>query len=76
MKAIFNWRYYVLTLLFGVGMLALLRAFGEPDASMSGTEFILQVLLSLAASVPCFGLFAYLIRKWERSGKISIGDEA
>lgn len=70
MKAIQNWRYCVLILLLGVGIVALLRACGEPDAGMSFTEYILQVLLSLSMSAACFGLFAYLTKKWECKAKI------
>lgn len=70
MKALFNWRYHVITLLLGCGILAVLRAFGEPDADMSSAEFILQVLLSLSAGAACFGLLVYLIKRWERNGKI------
>lgn len=70
MKALSNWRYYIMTALFTVGFLAIARAFGEPAVQMSDLEWFKQVLLSLSVGVPCLYVLGRLIKRWEREGKI------
>lgn len=69
MKALLNWRYYVMTALFICGALAIARAFSLPD-SMTDLEWSKQFLLSLAVGVPCFIVFGKLTSRWSRAGKI------
>lgn len=69
MKALLNWRYYVMAVLFFSGALAVARAFSLPD-TMTDLEWSKQFLLSLTVGIPCFVLFGILTGKWEREGKI------
>lgn len=69
MKALLNWRYYVMTALFFVGLLAVARAFSLPD-NMSGLEWSKQFLLSLSVGVPALIALGRLTYLWSRKGKI------
>ena len=70
MKALSNWRYYIITALFTVGFLAIARAFGEPAEPMSDLEWFKQLLLSLSVGVLCLYVLSRLTKRWEREGKI------
>lgn len=71
MKAILtNWRYYVIVILFGVGFLAIGRAFGEPAPTMSGAEWYWQELMSVAVGFGCFYVLYRCLRHWEAKGEI------
>lgn len=70
MKALLNWRYYVIVALGVVGFLALLRAFGEPMVPMSFAEFLLHFILSVSISFGCFKALRVLVAKWKAQNKI------
>lgn len=45
MKALLNWRYYIILVIFSIGMLFLMGAFGEPVEEMSiAKEMFLHIL--------------------------------
>lgn len=70
MKAIFNWRYYVIFTLFAVGFLAIGRAFGEPAPTMTEAEWYWQVLMSVAVGFGSFYALYRCIRYWEAKDEI------
>lgn len=53
MRHLFNWRGLVRLALLAVGMLAVMRAFGDPLEPMDGKEWLAQVLLSLSVAGLC-----------------------
>lgn len=70
MKAITNWRYYVMTALFAVGMLCLMAACGEPSAAMSTAKLTVITFGYFATSMGCFYVLHRLTRRWEAEGAI------
>lgn len=70
MKTLLNWRYYVMTVLFGVGALALARAFSLSD-TMPLSEWSIQFLLSMIVGLSAFVIFGRLGAYWIRRGEIS-----
>lgn len=70
MKALLNWRFYVLLALFAAGMLGLLVAAGEPVEPMSEARLCVQTLASLGVTAISFFILSKLIRKWEAEDKI------
>lgn len=65
MKAITNWRYYVMTALFAVGLLCLMAACGEPTQTMSIAKLTINTFGYFAASMGCFYTLYRLARRWE-----------
>ena len=70
MKAIFNWRYWVIAILFTAGILAIGRAFGDAVETMSDNEWLIQVAVSFTIGSGCFFVLGMSVRRWEREGKI------
>lgn len=70
MKALLNWRYYVMTVLLAIGIIALARAFAEPAIPMTVLQWDIQVILSLLVCISCFLLLGWLTRRWSANGKI------
>lgn len=70
MKALLNWRYYVMFALFVVGLLALTRAFGEQPTAQSDLEWFKQFALSFSVSAGCFYTLGRLTKRWEARGEI------
>lgn len=71
MKVILNWRYYIIVILFGVGFLAIGRAFGEPIRPMTDIQWLLQMVISLIIGVVSFFALYVCIVYWEHKGQIS-----
>lgn len=69
MKALLNWRYYVIVALGFIGTLAMLRAFGEPIVPMTFAEFLFHFICSVAISFGCFKLLRTLVVKWKSQNK-------
>lgn len=65
MKAYKNWHKCVLFVLFTIGILAILRVFGDP-INMTATEWFIQVVCSLAVGAVSFYAMYKLMRKWEQ----------
>lgn len=70
MKAILNWRYYVIHLLVIAGMLGIIGACGEPAPLMSVTEYLLQTALYLFGTVISFYVLYRCVRRWESRGEL------
>lgn len=67
-KALTNWRYYVLCVLFAVGFFSTAAIFGESDLPLPEWLFVTILYASVASA--SFGAFGRLERLWEREGKI------
>lgn len=65
MKVIYNWRYYVMTALFAVGLLCLMAACGEPSEAMSAAKLTDLTFGYFAASMGCFYALYRLARRWK-----------
>lgn len=65
MEAYKNWHKCVLFVLFTIGVLAILRVFGDP-INMTATEWLIQVICSLAVGAGSFYAMRKLMRKWEQ----------
>ncbi len=70
MKAILNWRYYAIAILFATGLLSAGRLFGEPTQTMSGTEWLVQAFISLTIAAVSFFVLYICIAYWEHRGQI------
>ena len=70
MKAIYNWRYYVMTALFAIGMICLMAACGEPSQTMSSAKLTAISWGYFAASMGCFYTLHRLTRRWDAEGSI------
>ena len=70
MKAIFNWRYYVLFALFFVGFLGIAAPFGEPSANIDICVWLIAVTISFAVGVGSFYGYFRCMKRWERDNKI------
>ena len=68
MKALLNWRYYVLTALFTVIFLSVALIFGEDERPL-GQWAETRVYLAAFSCVCGFAL-GRLSKKWEREGKL------
>lgn len=69
MKALLNWRYYVLLALFSVGALATMVAFSEPDSATAPSPLV-QTAACLAVAIPSFYALGCLMDRWSRAGLI------
>lgn len=70
MKAILNWRYYVIAILFAFGFLSVARVFGEPTHPMTNEQWLGQVIISLTVAAVSFFLFRFCVAYWERRDEI------
>lgn len=63
MKQIFNWRWWVLSALLGVGFLMVALMFGEDNLPL--IEFIeVRIYFAIAASA-CFYTLGRLTKRWQ-----------
>ena len=60
MRGLLNWRYYVITALFGLGMCLLCSDY-EDEALWWVSKFI---------AAACIYAFYRLVKRWDNSGKI------
>lgn len=67
MKAIINWRYYVLFILASV---AILGIFSIPDDNLSMTEWLKNLVISKSIGVAAIFGYARLIKIWEKKNLI------
>lgn len=70
MKALLNWRYYVLLVLFSAGTLATMVAFSEPEPALPHPDPLTQTFLSLAIAIPSFYVLGRLMARWSKAGLI------
>lgn len=68
MKALLNWRYYVLTALFAAIFLSVALIFGEDERPL-GQWVVTRVYLAAFTCV-CGFAFGRLSKKWECEGKV------
>lgn len=72
MKALTNYRYYVL---FVLTFIAVIGIFSEPepelDAARWSTVFVISKTVGFAAGYLAYRLMAY----WEKQGKIQVSDD-
>lgn len=69
-KVLLNWRYYVITALFSLGMLFIMASCGDPVEQMS---FAKETFLRLFYFAIGFGLFWVLgqcVKHWEANNEI------
>lgn len=70
MKALLNWRYYILATTLMAGVIHVLVAFGDPLMGISVGVWFALVLSNLIAAVTWFLCFFALSSTWERAGKL------
>ena len=70
MKAIFNWRYYVVSALLAIAIISVARAAGEPSEPISEAQWFQQAALSLSIAALNIYALVRLVRKWTRGNKI------
>lgn len=70
MKQIFNWRWWVLSALLGVGFLMVALMFGEDNLPL--IEFIeVRIYLAIAAYA-CFYTLGRLTKRWQNKRKVEV----
>lgn len=68
MKALLNWRYYVMAVLFTAALLLVLFAFGKDDLPI---EVSMPLHFGLfGAGIGLFCILGRCVSRWEASGKI------
>ena len=70
MKAIFNWRYYVVSALLAIAIISVARAAGEPSEPISETQWFQQITFSLSIAALSIYALVRLVRKWTHDNKI------
>ena len=68
MKAITNWRYYVMAVLFTVGALCVTLAFGDDELPMG--EWLIAHLRLFGFGIASFFTLGRLTKHWEVRGEI------
>lgn len=68
MKAILNWRYYVMFILLFTGIVALLCIAGKDDRPLAEWIEVRIYLFALASA--CFCILAKITKRWEKKDKI------
>lgn len=68
MKALLNWRYYVITALLAVGMYAVMAMFADDTLPMLEWA-VVRILLATVAAVTFLAL-GRLIKHWMANGEI------
>ena len=63
MKALTNWRYYVL---FAIAVIAVVGMFGIPEEDVSFGEWAKVMLISKSVGILAIVLFLILVRYWDR----------
>lgn len=64
-KVLLNWRYYVITVLFSLGMLFIMASCGDPVEQMSFAKETFLRLFYFAIGFGSFGLLGKCIKYWE-----------
>lgn len=67
MKAIINWRYYVLFIIAGI---AILGIFSIPNDNLSMIEWVTNLVISKSIGVAAIFGYARLIKIWEKKNLI------
>lgn len=65
METLSNKRKLIIGVLFIIGLLAILRAFGEPSETMSETTWLYNFLGSVFVGASMFTAIACLVKKWD-----------
>ena len=63
MKALTNWRYYVL---FAIAVIAVVGIFAIPEEDVSFGEWAKVMLISKSVGISAIVLFFVLVRYWDR----------
>ena len=63
MKALTNWRYYVL---FAIAVVAVVGMFAIPEEDVSFGEWAKVMLISKSVGILAIVLFLILVRYWDR----------
>ena len=63
MKALINWRYYVL---FAIAVIAVVGMFAIPEEDVSFEEWSKVMLISKSVGISAIVLFFILVRYWDR----------
>ena len=63
MKALTNWRYYVL---FAIAVIAVVGMFAIPEEDVSFGEWAKVMLISKSVGITAIVLFFALVRYWDR----------
>ena len=63
MKALTNWRYYVL---FAIAVIAVVGMFAIPEEDVSFVEWAKVMLISKSVGISAIVLFFVLVRYWDR----------
>lgn len=67
MKAIINWRYYVLFIIAGI---AIIGIFSNPDDNLSMIEWLKSLIISKSIGVAAIFGYARLMNTWEKKNLI------
>lgn len=67
MKALTNWRYYILLIIAGIATLGI---FSIPDDDLSTIDWMKCLLISKLIGVSAFIAYAKLIKIWEKRNLI------
>lgn len=67
MKAIINWRYYVLFIIAGI---AIIGIFSIPDDNLSMIEWLKSLVISKSIGVAAIFGYARLMNTWEKKNLI------
>lgn len=59
-----NWRFWVLALLFSIGICSTAIMFGDPSPAMTDAQWLCRFAISAAMAMLCFGSIFALSRKW------------
>lgn len=70
LNVILNWRYYVLFVLFAIGIIGLLAPTGEVPEDISAGVWIVCALSSLAIGFGALYAYDRCVKHWERENKI------
>ena len=66
MKALTNWRYYVL---FAIAVIAVVGMFAIPEEDVSFGEWAKVMLISKSVGISAIVMFFALVRYWDRKSR-------
>lgn len=66
MRELFDWRNWVVGILFCAGLFFLIIACGEPDPKMSETEWLTSILMFVSISGSCFGTMYFVTKYFDK----------
>lgn len=70
MKALLNWRYYIIFVIFSIGMLFLMSSFGDTVEEMSITKEMFLRFLYFGISILAFYILKRIVDYWESRDEI------